>query len=72
MTRSYVKSRSHYGVADQHTQPMSLPNINIIHLTVSEIWSDLKILRVTVTTERSYDGHTMMAHSDSPNNVPTK
>ena len=32
-----VKSRSHHDVAHLHPQPMSLPSINFLHLTVSEI-----------------------------------
>ena len=35
--RSKVKSRSHHDVAHLHPQPMSLPSINFLHLTVSEI-----------------------------------
>ena len=37
MARSKVKSRSHYDVTHLHPQPMSLPNINFLHLTGSEI-----------------------------------
>ena len=32
-----VKSRSHHDVTHLHSQPMSLPSINLLHLTVSEI-----------------------------------
>ena len=32
-----VKSRSHHDIAHLHPQPMSLPSINALHLTVSEI-----------------------------------
>ena len=37
MARSKVKSRPHYDVTHLHPQPMSLPNINFLHLTGSEI-----------------------------------
>ena len=36
MARSKVKSRSHHDVAHLHPQPLSLPSIKILHLTVSE------------------------------------
>ena len=35
--RSKVKSRSDHDVAHLHPQPMSLPSINFLHLTVSKI-----------------------------------
>ena len=35
--RSEVKSRSHHDVAYQILQPMSLPSINFLHLTVSKV-----------------------------------
>ena len=35
--RSKVKSRSHHDIAHLHPQPISPPNINFLHLTVSEI-----------------------------------
>ena len=36
--RSKIKSRTHHDVAHLHPQLMSLPSINFLHLTVSEIW----------------------------------
>ena len=35
--RSKVKSRSDHDVASLHPQPMSLPSINFLHPTISEI-----------------------------------
>ena len=35
--RLKVKSRSHHDVAHLHPQPISVPSINFLHLTVSEI-----------------------------------
>ena len=36
--RSKVKSMSHHDAAHLQPPPMSLPGINFLHLTVSEIW----------------------------------
>ena len=45
--RSSVKSRSHYDVAHLHPQPMPLPSIFFLHLTVSEIQSGQTFCRRT-------------------------
>ena len=36
--RSKIKSRSHHDIAHLHTQQMSPPNINFLHLTVAKLW----------------------------------
>ena len=61
MARSKVKSRSHHDVAHLHTQPMSLPCINFLHLTVSEI-------QAGQTFSRRVPGH---PDTMGENNTPT-
>ena len=69
---SKVKSRSYH---DLHTpQLMSLPSINFLHLTNSEVYNPDKILKVKVTTARSRVKsrlHHDIVHLHPLINVPT-
>ena len=48
---------------------MSLPSINFLHLTVSEIYPG-QVFTGKVTTERSNQGQTMTLHTYTPNQCP--
>ena len=72
MARSKVKSMSHHDIAHLHPQPMFLPSINFLHLTVSEIWS-----RQDFQTQGHYGKVKSRSHHDIAQlypltNVPTK
>ena len=57
------------------SKPMSLPSINFLHLTVSEIepGQDFKGLRSLQQGQRSTQSHTMILHTKDPlTNVHTK
>ena len=69
MARSKVKSRSLHNVA--HLQP-SLPSINFLHLTVSEIWPGQDfIVKVTMAKVKSRSHHDI-AHLHALTDVLTK
>ena len=71
MARSKLKSMSHHDIAHLHPQPMSLPSVNFVHLTVAEKLPGHFKVKVTVARslwqgQRLNQGHTMTLHPYTP------